>query len=211
MFPRRKNSLSATPDTQVPFPESPVPEWLQKAIGHHSARSPTWKIKLNDMSEKKLKPLAQLVDFRWLHGRGLRPGPRRCPPSWNAGRSRQHLQQPEEFPYRASWRRTRNSRAISRAGMRPGRRRKKRISVSSICLRTFRTSSRNTTWSSFGQATLSPWDYNSPRGHFHALEDHREILRAGFPTELYDGSNQPGTYWTCKGRCVPRLMGSRPG
>ena len=31
-----KNSLSATPDAQVPFPESPVPEWLQKAIGHHS-------------------------------------------------------------------------------------------------------------------------------------------------------------------------------
>ena len=50
------------------------------------------------------------------------------------------------------------------------------------------------------------WDYNSPRGHFHALEDHREILRTGSPTELYDGSNQPGTCWTCKGPDVPRLM-----
>ncbi len=50
------------------------------------------------------------------------------------------------------------------------------------------------------------WDYNSPRGHFHALEDHREILRTGSPNELYDGSNQPGTCWTCKGPDVPRLM-----
>ena len=50
------------------------------------------------------------------------------------------------------------------------------------------------------------WDYNSPRGHFHALEDHRKILRTGSPTELYDGSNQPGTCWTCKGPDVPRLM-----
>ena len=31
-----KNSLSATVDAKVPFPESPVPEWLQKAIGHRS-------------------------------------------------------------------------------------------------------------------------------------------------------------------------------
>jgi cytochrome c nitrite reductase small subunit len=31
-----KNSLSATADAKVPFPDSPVPEWLQKAIGHHS-------------------------------------------------------------------------------------------------------------------------------------------------------------------------------
>ena len=50
------------------------------------------------------------------------------------------------------------------------------------------------------------WDYNSPRGHFHALDDHREILRTGFPTTVTDGSNQPGTCWTCKGPDVPRLM-----
>ena len=31
-----KNSLSATVNAKVPFPDSPVPEWLQKAIGHHS-------------------------------------------------------------------------------------------------------------------------------------------------------------------------------
>ena len=50
------------------------------------------------------------------------------------------------------------------------------------------------------------WDYNSPRGHFHALDDHREILRTGSPTTVTDGSNQPGTCWTCKGPDVPRLM-----
>ena len=50
------------------------------------------------------------------------------------------------------------------------------------------------------------WDYNSPRGHFHAIEDHREILRTGSPTTVTDGSNQPGTCWTCKGPDVPRLM-----
>lgn len=38
------------------------------------------------------------------------------------------------------------------------------------------------------------------------LGDHREILRTGSPTTLYDGSNQPGTCWTCKGPDVPRLM-----
>ncbi|MBQ9701430.1 MAG: cytochrome c nitrite reductase small subunit [Bacteroidales bacterium] len=31
-----KNSLSATVNAKVPFPDSPVPDWLQKAIGHHS-------------------------------------------------------------------------------------------------------------------------------------------------------------------------------
>ena len=50
------------------------------------------------------------------------------------------------------------------------------------------------------------WDYNSPRGHFHAIEDHREILRTGWPDTVTDGSNQPGTCWTCKGPDVPRLM-----
>ncbi|MCR5325182.1 MAG: ammonia-forming cytochrome c nitrite reductase [Bacteroidales bacterium] len=50
------------------------------------------------------------------------------------------------------------------------------------------------------------WDYNSPRGHMHAVEDMREILRTGAPTSLTDGSNQPGTCWTCKGPDVPRLM-----
>ena len=50
------------------------------------------------------------------------------------------------------------------------------------------------------------WDYNSPRGHFYAIEDHREILRTGWPDTVTDGSNQPGTCWTCKGPDVPRLM-----
>jgi len=52
------------------------------------------------------------------------------------------------------------------------------------------------------------WDYNSPRGHMHAVEDMREILRTGAPKELDNGSNQPGTCWTCKGPDVPRLMDS---
>ncbi len=52
------------------------------------------------------------------------------------------------------------------------------------------------------------WDYNAPRGHMHALEDMREILRTGAPTELESGSNQPGTCWTCKSPDVPRLMDS---
>ncbi|MCI2108732.1 MAG: ammonia-forming cytochrome c nitrite reductase [Bacteroidales bacterium] len=50
------------------------------------------------------------------------------------------------------------------------------------------------------------WEYNSPRGHFHAIDDMRRILRTGAPTSLTDGSNQPGTCWTCKGPDVPRLM-----
>lgn len=52
------------------------------------------------------------------------------------------------------------------------------------------------------------WDYNAPRGHMHAIEDMREILRTGAPAELESGSNQPGTCWTCKSPDVPRLMDS---
>lgn len=51
------------------------------------------------------------------------------------------------------------------------------------------------------------WEYNTPRGHSHAVEDMREILRTGAPMTPGDkGEKQPGTCWTCKGPDVPRLM-----
>ena len=50
------------------------------------------------------------------------------------------------------------------------------------------------------------WDYNTPRGHRHALEDMREILRTGAPGVTPGKEPQPGTCWTCKGPDVPRLM-----
>ena len=50
------------------------------------------------------------------------------------------------------------------------------------------------------------WDYTTPRGHMHAVEDMRHTLRTGAPTTTTDGSNQPGTCWTCKSPDVPRVM-----
>ena len=46
--------------------------------------------------------------------------------------------------------------------------------------------------------------YNTPRGHKHALEDMRKILRTGGIDG--DGDMQPATCWTCKGPDVPRMM-----
>ena len=48
--------------------------------------------------------------------------------------------------------------------------------------------------------------YNTPRGHKHALEDMRKILRTGNPGIDGDGDMQPATCWTCKGPDVPRMM-----
>ena len=57
--------------------------------------------------------------------------------------------------------------------------------------------------------------YNTPRGHKHALEDMRKILRTGNPgitVKTADGRDsiavdmQPATCWTCKGPDVPRMM-----
>ena len=57
--------------------------------------------------------------------------------------------------------------------------------------------------------------YNTPRGHKHALEDMRKILRTGNPgitIKTADGRDsiavdmQPATCWTCKGPDVPRMM-----
>lgn len=49
-------------------------------------------------------------------------------------------------------------------------------------------------------------NYNTPRGHRHAIEDMRKILRTGNPGIGGDRDIQPGTCWTCKGPDVPRLM-----
>ena len=53
--------------------------------------------------------------------------------------------------------------------------------------------------------------YNTPRGHKHALEDMRKILRTGNPGILIGADSiaadmQPATCWTCKGPDVPRMM-----
>lgn len=48
--------------------------------------------------------------------------------------------------------------------------------------------------------------YNTPRGHRHAIEDLRKILRTGSPGVDGQDDIQPGTCWTCKGPDVPRLM-----
>ena len=44
------------------------------------------------------------------------------------------------------------------------------------------------------------WDYNSPRGHFHALEDHREILRTGSPRRLLTAPTSPAPAGPARGR-----------
>jgi len=51
-------------------------------------------------------------------------------------------------------------------------------------------------------------EYNTPRGHMHALEDNRAILRTGAPNVTLGKEPMPATCWTCKGPDVPRLMDS---
>ena len=53
--------------------------------------------------------------------------------------------------------------------------------------------------------------YNTPRGHKHALEDMRKILRTGNPgiaigTDSIAADMQPATCWACKSPDVPRMM-----
>lgn len=50
------------------------------------------------------------------------------------------------------------------------------------------------------------WDYTTPRGHMHTIEDMTRSLRTGAPDTETSGSNQPGTCWTCKSPDVPRIM-----
>ena len=49
-------------------------------------------------------------------------------------------------------------------------------------------------------------EYNTPRGHKHAIDDMREILRTGSPGVDGKKDIQPGTCWTCKSPDVPRIM-----
>jgi nitrite reductase (cytochrome c-552) len=49
-------------------------------------------------------------------------------------------------------------------------------------------------WAGYGFSR----EYNQARGHMHAVEDVRNILRTGVP--------QPATCWTCKSPDVPRMM-----
>lgn len=48
-------------------------------------------------------------------------------------------------------------------------------------------------------------DYNAPRGHFYAIEDNRNTLRTGAPTDANSGP-LPSACWTCKSPDVPRIM-----
>jgi nitrite reductase (cytochrome c-552) len=48
-------------------------------------------------------------------------------------------------------------------------------------------------------------DYNQPRGHYYAIDDIRNTLRTGAPTDSVPGP-QPNTCWTCKSPDVPRVM-----
>lgn len=48
-------------------------------------------------------------------------------------------------------------------------------------------------------------EYKQARGHYHAIEDIRKILRTGAPGKNVP-SPQPNTCWTCKSPDVPRLM-----
>ncbi len=56
-------------------------------------------------------------------------------------------------------------------------------------------------WAGYGFAK----DYNSPRGHFYALQDNINTLRTGGPTGP-DTGPMPTACWTCKSPDVPRVM-----
>ena len=48
-------------------------------------------------------------------------------------------------------------------------------------------------------------DYNSPRGHYYALQDNTNTLRTGAPVDAKTGP-LPTACWTCKSPDVPRLI-----
>lgn len=56
-------------------------------------------------------------------------------------------------------------------------------------------------WAGYGFSK----DYNSPKGHNHAIADISETLRTGAPMKAGDGA-MPSTCWACKSPDVPRLM-----
>ena len=56
-------------------------------------------------------------------------------------------------------------------------------------------------WAGYGFSK----EYNQGRGHMHAVEDIRKILRTGAPVDGQK-SPMPNTCWTCKSPDVPRVM-----
>ena len=56
-------------------------------------------------------------------------------------------------------------------------------------------------WAGYGFAK----DYNSPRGHYYALQDNINSLRTGGPVDEKTGP-MPTACWTCKSPDVPRLI-----
>lgn len=56
-------------------------------------------------------------------------------------------------------------------------------------------------WAGYGFSK----EYNQGRGHAHAIDDIRNILRTGAPVDG-NKSPMPNTCWTCKSPDVPRLM-----
>ncbi|WP_372775278.1 ammonia-forming cytochrome c nitrite reductase [Mangrovibacterium sp.] len=56
-------------------------------------------------------------------------------------------------------------------------------------------------WAGYGFSK----DYNQGRGHYYAVEDVRNTLRTGGPTNDDEGP-MPSTCWTCKSPDVPRVM-----
>lgn len=51
-------------------------------------------------------------------------------------------------------------------------------------------------------------EYKQARGHYHSIEDIRNILRTGAPMNG-EKSSQPNTCWTCKSPDVPRIMNEK--
>jgi nitrite reductase (cytochrome c-552) len=56
-------------------------------------------------------------------------------------------------------------------------------------------------WAGYGFSK----DYNQGRGHFYAIDDIRNTLRTGAPTDA-EPSPMPNTCWTCKSPDVVRVM-----
>lgn len=56
-------------------------------------------------------------------------------------------------------------------------------------------------WAGYGFAK----DYNSPRGHYYALQSNTNTLRTGAPVDTKTGP-MPTACWTCKSSDAPRMM-----
>ena len=56
-------------------------------------------------------------------------------------------------------------------------------------------------WAGYGFSK----DYNAPRGHYYALQDNKNTLRTGAPTDEKTGP-MPTACWTCKSPDVPRMI-----